>query len=90
MTLLLMCYKLKFPENFFLLRGSHECTSVTRVSYFYGKRRCNAKIRKTLINKFNTLPIAAIVANKIFCIHGGLSPSLQYMDDIRMSWIFVS
>ncbi|RUS13638.1 Metallo-dependent phosphatase-like protein, partial [Jimgerdemannia flammicorona] len=29
--LLLLCYKIKFPENFFLLRGNHECANVTRV-----------------------------------------------------------
>jgi serine/threonine-protein phosphatase PP1 catalytic subunit len=83
--LLLMCYKLKFPENFFLLRGNHECANVTRVYGFYDecKRRCNIKVWKTFIDTFNTLPIAAIVAGKIFCVHGGLSPSLKHMDDIR-------
>lgn len=83
--LLLLCYKLKFPENFFLLRGNHECANVTRVYGFYDecKRRCNIKIWKTFVDTFNCLPIAAIVAGKIFCVHGGLSPSLQHMDDIR-------
>ena len=83
--LLLLCYKLKFPENFFLLRGNHECANVTRVYGFYDecKRRCNIKIWKTFIDTFNTLPIAATVAGKIFCVHGGLSPSLSHMDDIR-------
>ena len=83
--LLLFCYKLKFPENFFLLRGNHECANVTRVYGFYDecKRRCNIKIWKTFIDTFNCLPIAAIVAGKIFCVHGGLSPSLTHMDDIR-------
>ncbi|QUC18437.1 uncharacterized protein UV8b_02678 [Ustilaginoidea virens] len=83
--LLLLCYKLKFPENFFLLRGNHECANVTRVYGFYDecKRRCNVKIWKTFIDCFNTLPIAAIVAGKIFCVHGGLSPALSHMDDIR-------
>jgi serine/threonine-protein phosphatase PP1 catalytic subunit len=83
--LLLFCYKLKFPENFFLLRGNHECANVTRVYGFYDecKRRCNIKIWKTFIDAFNCLPIAAIVAGKIFCVHGGLSPSLSHMDDIR-------
>lgn len=83
--LLLLCYKLKFPENFFLLRGNHECANVTRVYGFYDecKRRCNVKIWKTFIDTFNTLPIAAIVAGKIFCVHGGLSPALGHMDDIR-------
>ncbi|PTU25009.1 hypothetical protein P175DRAFT_0428660 [Aspergillus ochraceoroseus IBT 24754] len=83
--LLLLCYKLKFPENFFLLRGNHECANVTRVYGFYDecKRRCNIKIWKTFVDTFNCLPIAAIVAGKIFCVHGGLSPSLSHMDDIR-------
>lgn len=83
--LLLLCYKLKFPNNFFLLRGNHECANVTRVYGFYDecKRRCNVKTWKTFIDCFNTLPIAAIVAGKIFCVHGGLSPALNHMDDIR-------
>lgn len=83
--LLLLCYKLKFPENFFLLRGNHECANVTRVYGFYDecKRRCNIKIWKTFVDTFNCLPIAAVVAGKIFCVHGGLSPSLSHMDDIR-------
>lgn len=83
--LLLMCYKIKYPENFFLLRGNHECANVTRVYGFYDecKRRCNVKIWKTFVDTFNCLPIAAIVAGKIFCVHGGLSPALAHMDDIR-------
>lgn len=83
--LLLLCYKIKYPENFFLLRGNHECANVTRVYGFYDecKRRVNIKIWKTFIDVFNTLPIAAVVASKIFCVHGGLSPSLSNMDDIR-------
>ncbi|KAJ7630918.1 phosphoprotein phosphatase PPZ [Roridomyces roridus] len=83
--LLLLCFKIKYPENFFLLRGNHECANVTRVYGFYDecKRRCNIKTWKTFIDVFNCLPIAAIVASKIFCVHGGLSPSLHSMDDIK-------
>lgn len=47
------------------------------------KRRTSVKIWKSFIDTFNTLPLAAIVASKIFCVHGGLSPSLHHMDDIR-------
>ncbi|KAG0302124.1 hypothetical protein BGZ98_007761 [Dissophora globulifera] len=83
--LLLFCYKIKYPENFFLLRGNHECANVTRVYGFYDecKRRANIKMWKAFVDVFNCLPLAAIVANKIFCVHGGLSPNLTTMDDIR-------
>lgn len=83
--LLLLCYKIKYPENFFLLRGNHECANVTRVYGFYDecKRRCNIKTWKLFIDTFNTLPIAAIVAGKIFCVHGGLSPVLNSIEEIR-------
>lgn len=32
---LLLAYKIKFPENFFLLRGNHECASINRIYGFY-------------------------------------------------------
>lgn len=47
------------------------------------KRRTNTKIWRTFIDAFNALPIAALVAGKIFCVHGGLSPSLNSLDDVR-------
>jgi len=82
--LLLLAYKVKYPENFFLLRGNHECASINRVYGFYDecKRRTNLKVWKTFTDLFNCLPVAAVVAGKIFCVHGGLSPSLHTMDDI--------
>ncbi|KAL4864025.1 Serine/threonine-protein phosphatase PP1 isozyme 5 [Aspergillus spectabilis] len=71
--------------NFFLLRGNHECANVTRVYGFYDecKRRCNIKVWKTFVDTFDCLPIAATITDKDFCVHGGLSPSLTHMDDIR-------
>lgn len=83
--LLLLCYKLKYPENFFLLRGNHECANISRIYGFHDecKRRCNIKVWKTFTDVFNCLPIAAVVAEKIFCVHGGLSPNLTDMNEIR-------
>ena len=48
-----------------------------------GKRRYNIKLWKTFTDCFNCLPIAAIVDEKIFCVHGGLSPEHTSMDQIR-------
>jgi len=82
---LLLAYKIKYPENFFLLRGNHECASINRVYGFYAdcKKRYNVKIWKTFVDCFNCLPIAAIIDDKIFCCHGGLSRDLHSMDQIR-------
>jgi serine/threonine-protein phosphatase PP1 catalytic subunit len=82
---LLLAYKIKYPENFFLLRGNHECASINRIYGFYDecKRRYNIKLWKTFTDCFNCLPLAAIIDEKIFCCHGGLSPDLESMEQIR-------
>ena len=82
---LLLAYKVKCPENFFILRGNHECASINRIYGFYDecKRRYNIKMWKTFTDCFNCLPVAAIVDEKIFCCHGGLSPELQQIDQIK-------
>jgi hypothetical protein len=84
---LLLAYKIKYPENFFLLRGNHECASINRIYGFYDecKRRYNIKLWKTFTDCFNCLPVAAIIDEKIFCCHGGLSPDLQSMEQVGFS-----
>lgn len=88
--LLLLCYKIKYPENFFMLRGNHECANITKIYGFYDecKRRLplisgSHKLWKNFIDVFNTLPIAATINDKIFCIHGGLSPDLRNLKQIE-------
>ena len=81
---LLLCYKIKFPVNFFLLRGNHECASINRTYGFYDecKRRYSVKLWRRFGDVFNCLPIAAVVAERILCMHGGLSPSLHRMEQL--------
>mmetsp|Transcript_53862 Transcript_53862/g.125271 ORF Transcript_53862/g.125271 Transcript_53862/m.125271 type:complete len:304 (-) Transcript_53862:256-1167(-) len=82
---LLFAYKLKFPENFFLLRGNHECASITRIYGFYDecKRRYNIKLWKLFCDVFNCLPVCALIDEKIICMHGGLSPEITNMEQIK-------
>lgn len=82
---LLLAYKIKYPNKMFLLRGNHECASINRIYGFYDecKRRYSVKLWKTFTDCFNCLPVAAIVEKKIFCCHGGLSPDLMTLDQIR-------
>ncbi|CAG2191342.1 PPP1C [Mytilus edulis] len=82
---LLLAYKIKYPKNFFLLRGNHECASINRIYGFYDecKRRYNIKLWKTFTDCFNCLPIAAVVEDTIFCMHGGLSPDLKEMSQLN-------
>ncbi|XP_074328259.1 serine/threonine-protein phosphatase PP1 isozyme 3-like, partial [Apium graveolens] len=82
---LLLAYKIKYSDNFFLLRGNHECASINRIYIFYDecKRRFNVKLWKTFTDCFNCLPVAAVVDDKILCMYGGLSPDLNNLDQIK-------
>lgn len=67
---LLLCFKIKYPENFFILRGNHECSSINRIYGFYDecKRRYSIKLWKIFGDVFNCLPISAIVDDSILYI----------------------
>jgi len=81
---LLLAYKIKYPENFFMLRGNHECSSINRIYGFYDecKTRFSLKIWKLFNDCFSCLPLGAIIEDKILCIHGGLSPDLKSLEQI--------
>ena len=72
-----------------MLRGNHECASINRIYGFYdecieyfelGKRRYTIKLWKTFTDCFNCLPVAALIDEKILCMHGGLSPELSNLE----------
>jgi serine/threonine-protein phosphatase PP1 catalytic subunit len=92
--ILLLCYKIKFPDNVFLLRGNHECASINRIYGFYDecKRRYNIRVWRNFVDLFNCMPVSALVAGRILCMHGGLSPELISLDKIReiSRWVLES
>ncbi|XP_038905893.1 serine/threonine-protein phosphatase PP1-like [Benincasa hispida] len=81
---LLFAYKIKFPDNFFLLRGNHECASINRIYGFYDecKRRFSVRLWKIFTDCFNCLPVAAVIDDKILCMHGGLSPEMHSLNQV--------
>ena len=81
---LLLCYKIKYPEKVTLLRGNHESSVTNRIYGFYDecKRRYNVRIWRSFTDLFNWLPVAAIIDEKILCMHGGLSPELKNLQNI--------
>ena len=40
------------------------------------------KMWRTFNDALNTLPMAAIIGERMFCVHGGLSPELLRLDQI--------
>lgn len=81
---LLLAYKILYPQNFFILRGNHESAGINRIYGFYDecKRRYSIKLWKVFSDVFNCLPAAAIIDEKILCMHGGLSPELHTLQQI--------
>lgn len=82
---LLFAFKLKYPQNFFLLRGNHEADNINKIYGFYDecKRRYSVKLWKAFSNCFKLLPVAAVIESRILCMHGGLSPELHSLSQIE-------
>ncbi|KAI8816797.1 Metallo-dependent phosphatase-like protein [Fimicolochytrium jonesii] len=84
---LLMCLKLRWPTRVTLIRGNHESRAVTQTYGFYTecmRKYGNSNVWSYFTDLFDYLVLSVVIDDSIFCVHGGLSPSIHTVDQIRV------
>ena len=80
----LYALKLNYPNHITLLRGNHECRQMTQNFNFKIEmdEKFDTETYELVMESFDTLPLAALIDNKILAVHGGISPELESLSNI--------
>lgn len=83
-VLLLLALKCLVPNRIFLIRGNHECSSVSKKYDFRNDCVCRVDMPffKSIIKAFNVMPLGAVVNEEIFCVHGGIPQTEMTLEEI--------
>ena len=81
------CIQVKHPERITLIRGNHESRQITQVYGFYDeclRKYGSVNVWRYCTDIFDYLSLSAIINNSVFAVHGGLSPNINTLDNIRL------
>ncbi|ODQ67441.1 Metallo-dependent phosphatase [Nadsonia fulvescens var. elongata DSM 6958] len=84
---LLVCLKLRYPSRINLIRGNHESRGITQTYGFYTeclRKYDSANVWMYFTDMFDFLTLSVVIDNSIFCVHGGLSPTIHSIDQIKV------
>jgi serine/threonine-protein phosphatase 2A catalytic subunit len=82
---LLVALKVRYPDRITLLRGSHEGRQITQIYGLYDeclRKYGSSNVWQYFTDLFEYLPLSAVIGGRIFCVHGGLSPSIDSLEEI--------
>ena len=84
--LYVLILKIMHKDRITLLRGNHENREINKLYGFYDEclhKYGTESVWKLFTEIFQYLPVSAVIENQIFCLHGGLSPEIESLDQIR-------
>jgi hypothetical protein len=72
---LILLAQVLFPGCVHYIRGNHVCASLTAAMGFQDEvvKKYDIELYDAFLCYFKTLPVAAVIANQVFVVHGGIS-----------------